>query len=470
MKRFLLIALISAGLWACQKQSDSEQSTVISGTITPAKEGYISLNFGAFLDSAKISKEGNFSMSLIPEMSGTGMLIFANTFTQVYLEPGKSLSLEITPQNFPNNVEYGGELGPVNNYLRLARKLDRNTAISNEDLYKLKPDSFIHLTDSIRGLKMQLLKEYVMRYPEMDSAFVTRHKTDVQYAWAIQKLRYPGYSTLLTGQIPDLPESYHISYLSQVEINNPNLMISTVFQSFLKEYLDFKQALYQEDNPNIAKLWFPESVARFRVIQQEFTDTLVRDYVLLSSMNDHLDNYGTDHLETFLTNFQIHCKNEEYKSHIDQKFQNLKKLERGQAAPVFTALDPEGNTVSLSDFAGSLMYINLWATWSPWSLQEIPWWESLIRKFESRGVKFVSISMDFAKDMNNWKYILNDKNLGGIHLIQDPKSSIWQDQYYISDLPRYLLIDKQGKIISVHAPRPSENMEAVLEQLMTIDE
>jgi len=470
MKRILLIAIAATALWACQKQSESEQTTVISGSIIPVTEGYISLSFESFLDSAKISKEGAFSMSLNPDVSGTGMLIFDNAFTQVYLEPGKSLTLDITPKNFPNNVAFGGELGPVNDYLRLARKLDRNTAITDEELYKLKPDRFIHLTDSIRSLKMQLLKEYVMRYPEIDSAFVTQHKTDVQYAWAIKRLRYPGYSTLLTGKIPKLPDSYHNSYLKQVEINNPNLMISTVFQSFLEEYLDFKQALYQKDNPSINKLWFPESVARFRVIQQEFTDTIVKDYVLFSSINDHLDNFGTDHLETFLTNFQIHCKNEGYKSHIDLKLQNLKKLERGQAAPVFTAIDPEGNTVSLNDYKGSLVYINLWATWSPWSLQEIPWWESLIRKYESRGVKFVSISLDFVKDMNNWKYILDEKKLGGIHLIQDPKSSIWQDQYYISDLPRYLLIDKQGKIISVHAPRPSENMEKVLEQLITKNE
>ena len=466
MKRILIIALFAAGLWACQKQTEPEQIAVISGSVTPATEGYISLNFGSLLDSAKISKEGSFSLDINVEMSGTGILIFANTFTQIYLEPGKSLTLDITPQNFPGNVDFGGELGPENNYLQLARKLDRNTTISKEGLYMLKPDRFIHLTDSIRGLKIQLLKEYVMRYSEMDSTFITRHKTDVQYAWATQKLRYPGYHRLLTGQIPGLPDSYHNSYLSEVEINNPNLMISTVFQGFLEEYLDFKQALYQQDNPGINKLWFPESVARFRVIQQEFTDTIVRDFVLLSSMNDHLDNFGTEHLETFLTNFQIHCKNEEYQSHIDNKLQKLKKLERGQAAPMFAALDQEGNTVSLSDFTGSLVYINLWATWSPWSLQEIPWWESLIRKYESRGVKFVSISLDFAKDMNKWKYILDEKKLGGIHLIQDPKSTILQDQYYISDLPRYLLIDKQSNIISIHAPRPSENMEQVLKQLL----
>ncbi len=466
MKRILIIALVVISLGSCQEKTDPEISTALSGTILSATDGYVSLSFDTFLDSAKISKEGHFSFTLNPEAAGTGVLLSQNSFVQIYLEPGKSLSVKINPQNFSESAAFGGELGPVNNYLVLSRKLDKNTAISSEDLYQMKPERFVHLTDSIRRLKMQLLKEYVMRYPEMDSGFVTIHKTDIHYAWATQRLLYPGYNTMLTSKVPNLPDAYHNTYLQEVEINNPNLMNSTAYQGFLEDYLDFKQALYLNDNPNIEKLWFPESVARFRVIQQEFTDSLISDYVLLRSMNDHLDNFGTEHLETFLTNFQIHCKNEEYKSLIDIKLQNLKSLERGQPAPAFTALDRDGNKVSLSSFADSLIYINLWASWSPWSLQEIPWWESLIRKYETRGVKFISISLDFAKDMNKWKYILNDKNLGGIHLIQDPKSSVWHDQYYISDLPRYLLIDKEGKIISIHAPRPSENMEAVLESLL----
>lgn len=466
MKKLIFIIILSAGLWSCQNNSETNKQNLISGTITPATEGYVSLSFGAVLDSAKISNDGSFSLSFETEQTGTGILIYNNSFSQIYIEPGKTLDLQINSLKFTDNIEFEGDLAPVNNYLRLARKLERNSEVSNEVLYNFEPKKFIRFTDSIRDLKIQLLKEYVMRYPEMDSIFVSRHKTDIQYSWASQKILYPGYHTVLTSKIPDLPESYHNNYLSELEINNPNLMSSSLYLQFLEDYLDFKQALYQLDNPNISKLWFPESVARFRVMQEEFTDTLVSDYVLLSSMNDHLDNFGTEHLETFLTHFQIHCKNEEYKSLIDVKLENLKKLERGQPAPVFTALDRDGEKVSLSDFKGSLVYINMWATWSPWSLQEIPYWESLIRKFEIRGVKFVSVSLDFAKDQNKWKYILDNKKLGGIHLIQDPDSKIWQDQYYIKDLPRFLLIDAEGSIISVHAARPSENMELILERLI----
>lgn len=466
MKRILVLAFLAAVLANCQQPKQEEGFTQVIGTLAPVEEGKVILSFGSFLDSTKLSKEGVFEFRFQAESGGPAMLMFGKSFAQIYLEPGKTLNLEIDSKSFPENISFSGELGPVNNYLVLARKLDRTTAINTEELYGLTAERFIQLTDSIHTLKLQLLKEYVMRYPEMDSGFVGRHKTDIEYNWANQRLLYPAYNSLLSKKPAVLPYNYHSSLFGSIDINNPNLLVSPAFQNFLENYLDFKQTLYLKDNPSVEKLWFPESVARFRVIQQEFTDTLVKDYVLYTSMDDHLDNFGTEHLETFLTNFQIHCKNKEYLSLIDLKLQNLKNLERGLPAPDFTAFDPEGKKVSLADFQGSLLYINLWASWSNWSLQEIPWWEDLIRKFDGRPVQFVSVSLDFAKDLNNWKYILEDKKLGGTHLIQDPETTVWQDQYYIQDLPRYLLIDREGKIISVHAPRPSENMVEVLENLL----
>ena len=463
---FGLVAILS--LWGCQENNETKTKTktIISGKVTPAVDAYVTLSIGSIIDSARINKEGDFSLKFDLEDEGTGMLLFDNRFANIYLESGKELILGINAINFPEDLNFAGELGPVNNYLHLASKLDQNTAITQDELFRLDADRFIHISDSILNLKLQLLKEYVMRYPELDPGFVTRHKTDIQYAWATQRLQYPGYHALLKREIAKLPDNYHNTYLADLELNNSELLSSPVFQGFLEDYIDYRQAIYLQDNPDVEKLWFPGSVARFRVINQEITDSIVKNYVLFTSMDDHLDNFGTEHLETFLTNFQIYCKNQDYQNLIDTKLESLKKLERGKPAPNFIALDINENKVSLSDYKGSLTYINLWATWSSWSLQEFAYWEDLVRKFSPRGVTFISVSMDFIKDFKNWKYLINDKELSGVHLIQDPESSIWQDQYYIKDLPRYLLIDKDGIIISVYAPRPSENMEEVLERLL----
>jgi len=451
---------------ACSRPVDTEFTSQITGTIDPVYQEYLAFTYTSFLDSAKIDQNGNFSFDVPVEEAGYGMLMYNNSFLQVFIEPGKRLDIIITGTNFPDKVEFGEELGPINHYMQLARKLDRQTDIGSEALFSKEPDDFAFYTDSIRKIKDRLLSEYIVKYPDMDSNFSRKRSTDILYTWASQQLLYPGYYAIIKNQIPPLPDKYHETYLEELELNNPDLLISSMFMTFLENYLDFKEAVYLGKHPDVEKLWFPGSVSRFRVIHEEFTDEDVKNYLLFISMGDHLDNFGTDHIESFITNFRVSCTHEEYKKLIEEKFEIGETLARGNPAPELNFIDTEGEKVKLSDLKGKLLYVNFWASWSDWSIQEFPYWEKLRKDFDGYEVSFVSVSMDFFKDKNKWEYILDKQKLGGIHLFQDPESLSFKDQYLINDLPRYLLIDSEGKIISAHAPRPSENMELVLKNLL----
>ncbi len=119
----------------------------------------------------------------------------------------------------------------------------------------------------------------------------------------------------------------------------------------------------------------------------------------------------------------------------------------------FTAFTPDGQKVNISDYFGQLLYIGFWATWSDWSLQEIPYFEQLRKDFKDKPVKFILMSLDFEKDKNRWAAIIKKNNFGSIQLIQDPKSNILKESYYLNDFPRYFLIDKDGMIISAGTRR-----------------
>jgi hypothetical protein len=55
--------------------------------------------------------------------------------------------------------------------------------------------------------------------------------------------------------------------------------------------------------------------------------------------------------------------------------------------------------------------------------------------------------------------MVSDKNLGGIQLIADTNwKSKFVEEYAIYGIPRFILIDPEGKIISADAPRPSDPM------------
>ena len=66
----------------------------------------------------------------------------------------------------------------------------------------------------------------------------------------------------------------------------------------------------------------------------------------------------------------------------------------------------------------------------------------------------MSVSVDTDKDA--WEKLVTDDDLGGVQLWADGWSDITKS-YAIFGIPRFLLIDKDGSVISVDAPRPSSS-------------
>jgi peroxiredoxin len=467
MKRILpLIGLAAILLAGCRNSQPETGMARLSGTVSPVISGYIAIAAGPVLDSAKISKNGTFSLDLNLPEPVKGLIFIGKQVTNVHLEPGKELILNINLATFPDKIAYEGSLGPVNHYLQLAARLDQMTAMDPGKLFAMLPGDFIRYTDSIKHMKVTLLDEYAQKYAEIDPDFVSRTRSEFEFSLADQRIQYPDRHLLITGVYPELPQGYHPDYLTLLGLDREENLKSPVFKDFIQNYLDYRQTVYLEENPKTNDLIFPESVARFRVIHQEFKNQAVLDWLLYQAMNDQLANYGTAYSETFITDFKVSCRNQEYLKSVDDMVANLEKVGPGKEAPDFTAYTPDGKKVNLSDYFGKLLYIGFWSSWSEWSLLEIPSFEQLRKDFAGKEITFMMISLDFEKDKNKWAATVNQNKLGGVQLIQDPKSTVLRDQYYLVEFPRYFLIGKDGKVISVFAPRPVENVRETLNRIL----
>ena len=75
-----------------------------------------------------------------------------------------------------------------------------------------------------------------------------------------------------------------------------------------------------------------------------------------------------------------------------------------------------------------------------------------------KNIAFVSISVDKASDHNKWKQTIEENEMGGIQLFADKAAeSDFITEYFIKNIPRYILIDPNGNIISSKAPKPSDD-------------
>ena len=66
----------------------------------------------------------------------------------------------------------------------------------------------------------------------------------------------------------------------------------------------------------------------------------------------------------------------------------------GLPAPDFTFSGLDGKMVSLSDYRGNVVLVNIWATWCPPCVDEMPSMEKLYQKLKGDGFEILAVSID----------------------------------------------------------------------------
>jgi len=113
-------------------------------------------------------------------------------------------------------------------------------------------------------------------------------------------------------------------------------------------------------------------------------------------------------------------------------------------APPISLVDLAGNTVSLSEFAGRLVLVNLWATWCEPCLREMP---SLERMQSRLGDKITVLAI--SEDRGGSKTVepfINKLGLKSFKIYLDPKSEAGR-AFKVSGLPTSFLIDRVGRVL-----------------------
>ncbi len=124
--------------------------------------------------------------------------------------------------------------------------------------------------------------------------------------------------------------------------------------------------------------------------------------------------------------------------------------------PAFEYEDNYGKFINLKSFKGKFVYIQIWSIKSNLAKAEAPYLREIIRKYSNQGFEFVNISLDPETEYDNWKAYIDDNELTGTQLIADLgwKSRFLVD-FQVNSIPRYILLDADGKIMQPDAPRPS---------------
>jgi len=125
----------------------------------------------------------------------------------------------------------------------------------------------------------------------------------------------------------------------------------------------------------------------------------------------------------------------------------------GRTSHDFTRQDVHGNTISLSEFKNKkCVLLDFWASWCGPCIANIPQLTNVYEQYRKQGLAFIGISFD--SDSARWLNVIKTYKLDRWHQIlsiqNEKKVTVGfgdlGDMYYVSGIPCYILIDKQGKI------------------------
>lgn len=192
-----------------------------------------------------------------------------------------------------------------------------------------------------------------------------------------------------------------------------------------------------------------------KIAEKTSTNENWNHFLMTSILINRLQYMGPNGMEDAYEYYRSVVTNEGYISQIAPNYEGASKLAEGAAAPEIEFADMTGNTLKLTDFKGKALYIDFWASWCKPCCEELPYLQKLVDELgDDKDVRVISISID--EDERSWKKRLEEENPTWPQYIATSagQKTIAED-YQISSIPRFVLLDKDGNIITVNAERPS---------------
>ncbi len=132
-------------------------------------------------------------------------------------------------------------------------------------------------------------------------------------------------------------------------------------------------------------------------------------------------------------------------------------LAPGSLAPDFVVQTIGGKVTKLSNYRGRPVVVNLWATWCPPCLEEMPALSELQDRFRERGLVVLGVAGD-DKTSSVMKFL--EKNPVSFEVLLDPKGAVGT-LYGITGYPETFLIDREGRMVGkIVGPLPVDGGKA----------
>ncbi len=455
------IVLISIGLVllfnSCKKEKEND-FVIFSGKIENPNSDSLTITnrFDYKIHTFHLAGDGTFN-DTIHITEGYYHLDDGNGNTQIYLKPNYNLNLSLDSKKSFKSIKYTGKGAYENNYLAKKTLLNYKLYPFNNSGYhsELNEKDYLYLIDSLHRVRMKLFNDHKQNFGK---GFSFIDSNSIKYQTLTKIYTFEMMKRIVTGNTDFEVSTNYPNAFDELDLTNGLLSKAQYYIYFLDYYI------WKETKKN----WNEKDSIDFEVALMKTIGNSIKNNRIKESIAHHMGIQSLDRTNELDEVYNItnsYISNKQYLAEIDEKYTSIKRLPIGSISPNFELYDIKNNLVSLRDLKGKIVYIDIWATWCKPCIREIPHLNKLEEEFRDKEIKFVSICKNDKKE--RWLKMVNKKELSGIQLFAPDDDISFFTKYMIQAIPRFILIDEEGKIIDINAKRPSDpKLKEQLEKLL----
>lgn len=440
MVKFCFIALLILTVMSCNKPKNVTVGVHIQGAAADVKPVLVAgdSTYEVVLDST-----GSANI-LIAEFTEPTEATFRYGYVRVplYLEANKNVEFTLNAEDRKAQPAFVGETALKNEvfggkYLKESQNVD----------FKLEEQEFINLLEKTIADNNAILDSLNLGQP-----FTDMMKQKVKYSTLSMLGMYSSYHPWQLKLEEYTPSAVYTDYLKSLIVEDEALMKLNEYKSALSSFISTSATKDIKDYDAVEYV-----KAKLDFVNNNITSPKITEYLINKYVMEFVGNVGVDNIDVVAETFKAKVTDPKMLQAYDELCAQWAKIAKGQPSPDFKYLDINGKEVAMADLAGKYIYVDVWATWCGPCRGELPSLKELEHQFKGKNINFVSMSCD--QDKAAWEKMVKDDKLEGIQLHMGGDQS-FMDTFMIRGIPRFILIDREGKIVAAEMSRPSNSKTA----------